>query len=139
MAPGGIVISTLLGWLSSGILDRLLVHAERRLESTAAKRRVEADLAAEEIRAEIKARADARAVLLAETGEFWAAARLGRLAFVLPLGFWWAAVCLDSVFRFGWAVAEVPVLREWGGIIITSLFLVDGARSISRAVVANRR
>ncbi|ADZ71338.1 hypothetical protein [Polymorphum gilvum] len=132
------MIGTLLQWLSGGVLDRLLAHLERRVEGETARRRIEADLAAEEIRAEIEARKVARAVLIAESGHLLSAGRLGRLVFVLPLGLWWAAVCLDSVFHFGWRIAEVPVLRDWGGAIVTSLFLVDGARGMARGLAARR-
>lgn len=128
----------MIGWLlqlmGSGLLDRLLQHMDRRVSAQTSQKKIGAELAAEEIRAEISARQQARAVLIAETGHFWSAGRLGRLAFVLPLGLWWSAVCLDSVFHFGWKIAEVPVLREWGGAIVTSLFLVDGAKSIMRGV-----
>lgn len=124
----------LLTWLSSGILERLLGHLDRRVSAETGRRRIEADLAAQEIRAEIDARKQARMVLIAESGLFWSAGRLGRLVFVLPLGLWWAAVCLDSVFHFGWQVSEVPVLRDWGGAIVTSLFLVDGVRSVARGM-----
>lgn len=128
----------LLQVATSGLLDRLLKQLDRRVSEETDRRRIDADLAAEEIRAEIDARRQAKAVLIAESGTFWSAGRLGRLIFVLPLGLWWAAVCLDSVFRFGWAIAEVPVLRDWGGAIVTSLFLVDGARSVARGFSARR-
>lgn len=125
-------MSLLLKLFSGPVLDRLLSHMERRLDNATERERIGAELAAEEIRGEIRARAEARKVLIAEAGHPLSAARLGRLAFVLPLGVWWAAVCLDSVFHFGWRISEVPVLREWGGAIITSLFLVDGARGLAR-------
>ncbi|WP_420411265.1 hypothetical protein [Roseibium sp.] len=128
------MIGCLLQILSSGFLDRLLRHLEKRTATQIETRRIEADLAAEEIRAEITARQQARAVLIAGTGHFWSAGRLGRLVFVLPLGLWWAAVCFDSVFHFGWQIGEVPVLRDWGGAIVTSLFLVDGATSLARGL-----
>ncbi|WP_153769776.1 hypothetical protein [Labrenzia sp. CE80] len=128
------MIAAILTWLSGSVLESLLAHARQRLDSRTEQDRIAAELAAEEIRAEIAARSEARKVLLAENGQFFSAGRLGRLAFVLPLGLWWAAVCLDSVFHFGWKIAEVPVLRDWGGAIITSLFLVDGVKSISRSV-----
>lgn len=126
------MMALLLKFLSGSLLDRLLSHMERRLDSATERERIGAELAAEEIKGEIAARSEARKVLLAEADHFFSAARLGRLAFVLPLGLWWAAVCLDSVFHFGWRISEVPVLRDWGGAIITSLFLVDGARGLAR-------
>lgn len=132
----------MMGWflqtLGSGFLERLLSHMDRRVAAETDRRKIEADLAAEEIRAEISARKQARAVLIAETGQFWSAGRFGRLIFVVPLGLWWAAICLDSVFHFGWQVSEVYVLREWGGAIVTSLFLVEGARSLARGLSARR-
>ncbi|MEP0234135.1 hypothetical protein [Roseibium sp.] len=130
------MIAAFLTWLSGSVLESLLAYARQRLDSRTGQDRIAAELAAEEIRAEIAARSEARKILLAENGQFFSAGRLGRLAFVLPLGLWWAAVCLDSVFHFGWKIAEVPVLRDWGGAIITSLFLVDGVKSISRSVRA---
>ncbi len=132
------MIGTILTWLSGSVLDRLLGHIERRLDSANEKQRIGAELAAEEIRAEIAARSEARKVLIAENGHFLSAGRLGRLVFVLPLALWWAAVCLDSVFHLNWKIAEVPVLRDWGGAIVTSLFLVDGIKSVSRGMRAGR-
>jgi hypothetical protein len=132
------VIGTILTWLSGSVLDRLLGHIERRLDSANEKQRIGAELAAEELRAEIAARSEARKVLIAENGHFLSAGRLGRLVFVLPLALWWAAVCLDSVFHLNWKIAEVPVLRDWGGAIVTSLFLVDGIKSVSRGMRAGR-
>lgn len=126
------MIGSLLSLLSSGILKLVLRAYESRLAATASRDKLSADLAAEEIRAQIAARAEASKVLVAESGSFFSAGRLGRLVFVLPLGLWWAAVCLDSVFHFGWKISEVPVLRDWGGAIVASLFLVDGVKSLGR-------
>lgn len=132
----------IVGWLTGGLLQALLkafvAMQERRLESRGLERKLAADLAAEEIRAEIASRAEARKLLQLENGTLLSAGRLGRLAFVLPLALWWAAVCLDSVFHFGWKVSEVPVLRDWGGAIVTSLFLVDGMKTVGRMVRGGR-
>ncbi|WP_417693268.1 hypothetical protein [Roseibium sp.] len=132
------MIAGLISLLSGGLLKLLLQAYESRLKAKTSQDALSADLAAEEIRAEISARAEARKVLVAESGVFFSAGRLGRLSFVLPLGLWWSAICLDSVFHFGWKVAEVPVLRDWGGAIVTSLFLVDGVKSVGRMWQATR-
>ncbi|MEP1934938.1 MAG: hypothetical protein ABJJ37_27000 [Roseibium sp.] len=133
------MLGGLLKWLSVGILDRLLSHLETRIDNETEQRRLDADIVREQIKGEILARAEARKVLIAESGHFWSAGRLGRLLFVVPLGIWWTAICLDSTFLFGWGVDEVPVLREWGGAIITSLFLVDGAQSVVRGLTLRGR
>lgn len=61
---------------------------------------------------------------------FWAFAAV----FVLPLGFWWVAVILDSVFLFGWGIDEVPVLRDWGGQMIQWIFYVGGGVGIIKSL-----
>lgn len=126
--------------LVAGPLARLLLdHLGRRVEARSETARLSADLAAEAIRGELAARAEARAVLLAEQGHFFTAARLGRLLFVLPLGLWWAAVIADSIFGFAWDVAALPApLDDWAGGILVSLFLVDGLQGAVRATRAGK-
>jgi hypothetical protein len=59
-----------------------------------------------------------------------------QLFFVLPLGMWFAAVILYSIFLCKtcaypqpWSIAALPdPLNEWAGIIIGYLFLVGGRR-----------
>lgn len=46
--------------------------------------------------------------------------------FAGSLCFWWSAVILDSVFHFGWNVADLPTpnMQEWAGRMIEWLFYV---------------
>jgi hypothetical protein len=130
-------VSALLGFLAGPLLAALVKAFERRVAARSDADRISADLAGEAIRGEIEARAQARAVLIAEQGHFLSAARLGRLLFVLPLGLWWSAVIADSVFSFDWDVAALPPpLDDWAGGILLSLFLVDGVQGAVRAVRA---
>lgn len=130
-------MSALLGFLAGPLLAALVKAFERRVAARSDADRISADLAGEAIRGEIEARAQARAVLIAEQGHFLSAARLGRLLFVLPLGLWWSAVIADSVFSFDWDVAALPPpLDDWAGGILLSLFLVDGVQGAVRAVRA---
>lgn len=131
-------MSALLALLAGPILSALLALAERRLaaaERGGALATAEAGaLAREAIRAELAARAEARAVLVAEGEHLFSAARLGRLLFVLSLGLWWTAVIADSIGGFAWNVAALPApLDEWAGVILASLFLVDGMKGAARA------
>ena len=126
-------MSALLSFLAGPLLAALLRLAEARLKNTGAHASEAAGLAREAIRAEVAARSEARAVLVAEGEHLLSAARLGRLLFVLPLGLWWCAVIADSVFAFSWNVAALPApLDEWAGIIMASLFLVDGMKGVAR-------
>ncbi|MHC5654267.1 hypothetical protein [Stappia sp.] len=128
-------MSGLLGLLAGPLLAAMVSLLEKRIDAHTRDRDVSAELAAEAIRGEMAARAEARAVLIAEQGHLFSAARIGRLLFVLPLGLWWTAVILDSVFRFSWNVAALPPpLDDWAGAILLSLFLVDGVKGAVRAV-----
>ena len=50
------------------------------------------------------------------------------------------SVVLDSMFHLGWKIAALPSpLDEWAAVIITSLFLVDGAKGIARTIVARKK
>jgi hypothetical protein len=54
-----------------------------------------------------------------------------QLFFVIPLGFWWSAVIVDSVFHLNLRVAALPPpLDSWAGGIISALFVVDSTKSI---------
>ncbi|MGL4673296.1 MAG: hypothetical protein ACRCXK_00405 [Wohlfahrtiimonas sp.] len=55
--------------------------------------------------------------------------------FVLPLGAWWSAIILDSIFLFSWNIATVPILEEWGGQIIQWLFYVGGGIAAWKSIV----
>lgn len=108
-------------WLASlitgGSLDRILDTIEKRLDNEVTK---------EEIKAEVtKTWINAQAQLL--VGRTW----WFQLFFVVPLGFWWSAVIIDSVFGFSWNVASLPSpLDEWAGWMLSSVFLIDGTKSI---------
>lgn len=132
-------MTVILQWLAGPLLRMVLAHFDRRIAARGESERLSADLAATAIRAEMEARSEARAVLLAEQGSFLTAARLGRLMFVVPLGLWWSAVIADSIFAFSWNVAALPSpLDEWAGAILLSLFLVDGLQGAVRATRAGR-
>ena len=51
---------------------------------------------------------------------FW----LFSALFIFPLGGWWTAVILDSIFHLGWNVANLPTveMRDWAGSMIKWLF-----------------
>lgn len=133
-------MSWLMTALTGPLLTLLLGHLDRRMAARTSAEGLSAEIAKESIRAELAARAQARAVLIAEQGHFLSAARLGRLLFVVPLGVWWAAVIADSIFAFSFDIAALPSpLDDWAGGILLSLFLVDGVQGSLRAARARRR
>lgn len=66
---------------------------------------------------------------------FW----IGWLMFVLPLGLWWNAVLLDSVFLFSGNIPDLPPsVRPWADMIIENIFMpgavVAGATVLGKAI-----
>lgn len=107
----------LLSLFSGGSLENILDTIEKKMDNEVKK---------EEIKAEVtKKWVDAQSQLL--VGRTW----WFQLFFVIPLGFWWTAVILDSVFMFEADVAALPApLDSWAGAIISALFIVDGGKAL---------
>lgn len=63
-----------------------------------------------------------------------------QLFFVIPLGFWWTAVIIDSVFHLNLRVAALPPpLDSWAGGIISALFVVDSTKSVVQTFFGSRK
>jgi len=125
------LITTLLKWLSGGVLDRVLDHLERRAASDSERERLRAETAQVFVHAEIESRRAARDIVIAEQG--WWVTALIRPAFAYPLAVYYAAVIADSLFHFDWNVAALPApIDEWSGWIITAYFLVRGFEKTAR-------
>lgn len=116
------MIGLVFGWVTSfftgGGLGDILDTIEKKLDNEVTKEEVKADVT--------KTWINAQANLL--VGRTW----WFQLFFVIPLGFWWAAVIFDSVFLIqGWDVAALPPpLDEWAAYIISALFIVDGGKAL---------
>jgi len=125
------LITTVLKWLSGGVLDSILSHLERRAASETERARINAETAKVFVQAEIESRKAARDIVIAEQG--WWVTALIRPAFAYPLAIYYAAVIADSLFRFEWNVASLPApIDEWSGWIITAYFLVRGVEKTAR-------
>jgi len=113
----GKVGAWLVSVITGGGLEKVLDVIERKMDNETKK---------EEIKAEVtKTWINAQANLL--VGRTW----WFQLFFVVPLGFWWSAVIVDSVFQFQWNVASLPSpLNEWAGWMLSSVFLIDGSKAI---------
>ena len=108
----------LLSLITGGSLEKILDVIENKMDNETKK---------EEIKAEVtKTWINAQANLL--VGRTW----WFQLFFVVPLGAWWAAVIIDSIFQIqGWDVAALPFpLDEWAGWMLSSVFLIDGSKAI---------
>lgn len=103
--------------LTGGSLETILGTIEKGLDNEVTKEQVKADVTKKWI--------DAQANLL--VGRTW----WFQLFFVVPLGFWWTAICLDSVLPGEWNIAALPSpLDEWAALIVSALFIVDGGKAL---------
>lgn len=111
-----------LKMLSGGMLKQVFTHLEHRADSQTERERISADIVQSQVAAEIERRNAQRDVLV-QTSNHWL-----QWLFVVPLGVWFTAVILDSIFYFPFDIAALPhPLDDWAGWIISAIFLVDAA------------
>lgn len=116
----------LFGWLASGPLDRILSTVDKRIAAETDRESLKADI----IKTHYATRAD-----FMRAGGFWL-----MLIFALPLGVWFAAVCLYSIlwcrlcaYPQTWSIAALPApLDEWAGLIVMAIFGVIGLQRFKR-------
>lgn len=114
------MIKALLGWLTGGVLDRLLATVDRTVAAQTDREALKRDLIVEHYRT----RAD-----WMRAGGFWL-----MLGFAVPLMLWWAAVlvysvlwCAGCAYPQDWTIAALPApLDEWAGMIVMAIFGVIG-------------
>ncbi|HNB28905.1 MAG TPA: hypothetical protein PLR41_18185 [Alphaproteobacteria bacterium] len=116
----------LFGWLGAGPLDRILSTVDKRIAAETDREALKADI----IKTHYATRAD-----FMRAGGFWL-----MLIFALPLGVWFAAVCLYSIlwcrlcaYPQTWSIAALPApLDEWAGLIVMAIFGVIGLQRFKR-------
>ena len=120
------MIRAILGWLSGGVLDRVLRTVDNKIQSETDREKLKADIVLEFY----KTRSD-----YMRAGGLWL-----MLAFALPLALWWASVLVYSVFwcarcayPVSWSIAALPApLDQWAGLIVLSIFGVIGVDRLKR-------
>ena len=115
---------TLIKWLTSGPLDRILSSVDHKVDNATERERIKTKA--------VETYIDAQARVL--TGRGW----WFPLFFIAPLGVWFASVCIYSIlfcakcaYPQDWSVAALPApLDEWAGVIIGSLFLAKSGEAL---------
>ncbi|QKV17868.1 hypothetical protein HTY61_05035 [Oricola thermophila] len=118
------MIGTILSWLTGGTLKRILDTVDHKVDNETERERIKTHA--------VETYVEAQARIL--TGRGW----WFPLFFIAPLGFWFASVCIYSVFFCArcafpqpWSIAALPSpLDEWAGVIIGSLFLARYGESL---------
>jgi len=118
----------LLSILTSPILTWLKDLYVARLAAANAQDKLAVELAVKEIEAEITARKDANALIIAEQGRWWTA--IIRPLAALPVVIYiWKVIVYDKVLGMGTTDPITGEVATWAGVIVTTYF---GGRTIEK-------
>jgi hypothetical protein len=127
--------SWLASILGAPIVNGLITAYKVKLEAANTQGRIAAELAGKEIEAEIVARKQASAIIIAEQGRWYTAMIRPLLALPIVIYFW-KVVVWDKVL--GWGVTDpiTGMIADWAGLIITAYV---GGRTIEKVARTLKR
>ena len=117
------------------VISGLINAYKAKLDAANTQDHIAADLAAKEIEAEIAARKEASAIIIAEQGRWYTAIIRPLLAFPIIIYFW-KVIVWDKVLGFGTTDPITGLIADWTGMIITAYV---GGRSIEKVARIFRR
>lgn len=120
------LLSTVFGWLTGSTLDRILSTVDKKIQLQGDREKLKTDIILESYRS----RTD-----YMKAGGLWL-----MLIYAVPLGIWFASVCIysmlfcaDCAFPQTWTIAALPApLDEWAGLIVISIFGVVGVSNFRK-------
>lgn len=119
-------------WLASliggPVITGLINAYKARLEASNTRDRIAADLAVKEIEAEIAARKEASAIIMAEQGRWYTAVIRPLLALPIII-YLWKVIVYDKVLGLGTTDPLTGMVADWAGVILTAYV---GGRSIEK-------
>jgi hypothetical protein len=126
-------------WLASliggPVITGLINAYKTKLDAANTQDRIAADLAAKEIAAEIEARKQASAIIIAEQGRWYTA--IIRPLLALPIIIYlWKVIVWDKVLGLGTTDPITGMIADWVGTILTAYV---GGRSIEKVARILRR
>ncbi|KAB2875761.1 MAG: hypothetical protein K8H87_02835 [Pseudorhodoplanes sp.] len=125
----------LAGKLGGQIVGSLVETYKAKLDAANTKDRIAADLAAKEIEAEIEARKQASAIIIAEQGRWYTAIIRPLLALPIIIYFW-KVIVWDKVLGLGSTDPLAGMIADWSGLILTAYV---GGRSVEKVARIFRR
>ena len=118
-----------LGNLVGGpVISGLIKTYKAKLDAANTQDHIAADLAAKEIEAEIEARKQASAIIIAEQGRWYTAIIRPLLAFPLII-YLWKVIVWDKVLGLGTTDPITGMIADWTGTILAAYV---GGRSIEK-------
>ena len=125
----------LASFLGGPVVNGLINAYKAKLDAANTQDRIAADLAAKEIEADIEARKQASAIIIAEQGRWYTAIIRPLLALPVIIYFW-KVIVWDKVLGLGSTDPLTGMIADWTGIIVTAYV---GGRSIEKAARIFRR
>lgn len=128
------LFKTLFSFLAGGPLDRILTSVDKKMDNGTERERIRAGA----IERHIEIAAETRQAAMVNR-MFW---RVWAL-FAIPLGLWFGAICLDSVFGFSGGISDLPEsVKPYANQIFYSVFgsgaSVGIVQSIASAIRGRR-
>jgi hypothetical protein len=121
--------------LGGPLLSALIGAYEAKLAAANRQDRLAVDLAVKEIEAEIEARKQASAIIIAEQGRWYTAIIRPLLALPIIIYFW-KVIVWDKVLGLGVTDPITGMIADWTGMILTAYV---GGRSIEKVARILRR
>ena len=111
------IIGTLLSWLTSGPLDRILTSIDKHGDAVTDREKIKTEAVSQYVQAQVS---------IANSRQWWF-----PILFLIPTGFHYAAVniysvlwCAKCAYPADWTIAALPSpFDQWEGLIISSLFI----------------
>jgi hypothetical protein len=129
------LISLVTGPVLNAITGPLLDAYRAKLAAANTSDKLAVDLAIKEVEAEIAARQDARAIIIAEQGRWYTA--MVRPLIVLPFGVYiWKVVIWDIVL--GWGVTD-PIRGDVASLMMVVIGSYFSGRTIEKVVQSFKR
>ena len=131
----------MLAWLASltggPIVNGLIEGYKAKLDAAITHDHIAADLAAKDIEAEIAARQQASAIIIAEQGRWYTAIIRPLLALPIIIYFW-KVIVWDKVLGLGATDPLTGLVSDWAGTIVTAYV---GGRTVEKVatVLAGKR
>jgi len=129
------MLQWILSVLSAPVFNSIVEAYKAKLAATNTQDKLAVDLAVKEIEAEIAARAQACAIVVAEQGRWWTS-MIRPLAALPVVIYIWKVIVYDKVLGLGTTDAITGDVGTWAGVIITTYF---GGRTIEKVARIFRR
>jgi hypothetical protein len=129
------MLQWLLSVLSAPVFNSMVEAYKAKLAAANTQDKLAVDLAMKEIEAEIAARAQASAIIIAEQGRWWTS-MIRPLAALPVVIYIWKVIVYDKVLGLGTTDAITGDVGAWAGVIVTTYF---GGRTIEKVARIFRR